>query len=374
MTIAGFFLWLLIFYLIWMTYSINEDKKRERKVIRKEVIKERAKNKRLKAKSDQVFIGVDEGYVREPIPSGIRKTILGEEKVCCHYCGIESTNALVDFHLDHIIPITRGGTSNLNNLIPSCPSCNQEKTNYNPIDYIIFRYLRHFKITEQSLQYLESALTKSLSIEIKDKNRKWWESRVEGIEAFLDFYRMTSEGRGETRVIRNGRVDIFIKSRWGDTKLVSKEVYESSKKGTLILASSRHYNTYVHSYLPKTNSGMLIARIPCLVIKDKSNIKNPQMGESFRFYALGGSEIHSLGFGEKSELMKSGIELDYWDDMRENDGGFLTDIWYSRIERRVTSISYESGAGWIPLKNGTSMRKKWEVMLTFALPKRLVIS
>ena len=141
----------------------------------------------------------------------------------------------------------------------------------------------------------------------------------------------------------------------------------------MILASTRHYRTYVHSYLPKTNSGMLIARIPCLVIKDKNNTKNPQMGESFRFYALGGSEIDSYGYGEKSELMKGGIELDTWDDIRENEGGFLTDVWYSRIERRETSASYESGRGWIPLKNGTSLRKKWEVTLTFALPKRLVI-
>ena len=41
---------------------------------------------------------------------------------CCAYCGARG-----DIHIDHIIPIAKGGAHSIGNLQPLCASCNQSK-------------------------------------------------------------------------------------------------------------------------------------------------------------------------------------------------------------------------------------------------------
>jgi len=49
----------------------------------------------------------------------------------CSYCG----GALTDRHLDHIIPVSRGGTHSEGNLITVCPTCNLKKSGKFLIEY-----------------------------------------------------------------------------------------------------------------------------------------------------------------------------------------------------------------------------------------------
>lgn len=42
----------------------------------------------------------------------------------CAYCGI----ALDRFHEDHVVPLTKGGTDGIENILPSCGSCNHSKS------------------------------------------------------------------------------------------------------------------------------------------------------------------------------------------------------------------------------------------------------
>lgn len=42
---------------------------------------------------------------------------------CCAYCGIE----LKDYHLEHVTPLSRGGSHSKSNIVISCPSCNLSK-------------------------------------------------------------------------------------------------------------------------------------------------------------------------------------------------------------------------------------------------------
>lgn len=51
----------------------------------------------------------------------------------CYYCG----SKFVDdrFHVDHIVPLSRGGTNSLENLVLACPHCNQTKNNKLPHEW-----------------------------------------------------------------------------------------------------------------------------------------------------------------------------------------------------------------------------------------------
>jgi len=45
----------------------------------------------------------------------------------CEYCRLPQLASGVTFHLEHIVPSSKGGETVLSNLAPSCPGCNQAK-------------------------------------------------------------------------------------------------------------------------------------------------------------------------------------------------------------------------------------------------------
>lgn len=51
---------------------------------------------------------------------------------CCNYC-CDSTSELT---VDHNIPLSRGGTNNITNIIPACKSCNSRKHTKTAAEFI----------------------------------------------------------------------------------------------------------------------------------------------------------------------------------------------------------------------------------------------
>jgi len=46
----------------------------------------------------------------------------------CEYCKMDQSLQGANFHLEHIIPQSRGGSSSIENLAWACPSCNLHKS------------------------------------------------------------------------------------------------------------------------------------------------------------------------------------------------------------------------------------------------------
>lgn len=44
----------------------------------------------------------------------------------CFYCGEKLNNF---YHVDHVVPLSRGGTNHCGNIVIACPSCNSSKSN-----------------------------------------------------------------------------------------------------------------------------------------------------------------------------------------------------------------------------------------------------
>jgi len=71
-------------------------------------------------------------YVR--IPRGVhrrkitRKAVLARDAYTCQYCGHQAGGLTVD----HVIPRSRGGTSEWENIVASCAPCNRKKGNRLP--------------------------------------------------------------------------------------------------------------------------------------------------------------------------------------------------------------------------------------------------
>ena len=59
----------------------------------------------------------------------------------CHYCGaeVESSRKMT---LDHVYPVSLGGPTIPQNLVPSCRTCNGQKENMTPQQFEVYRNLK----------------------------------------------------------------------------------------------------------------------------------------------------------------------------------------------------------------------------------------
>lgn len=64
---------------------------------------------------------------RKNIPNKIRFEVFKRDSFTCQYCGEKSPDVVLQ--VDHIDPVSKGGTNNILNLITACFDCNSGKSN-----------------------------------------------------------------------------------------------------------------------------------------------------------------------------------------------------------------------------------------------------
>lgn len=64
---------------------------------------------------------------RKPIPKSLRFEVFKRDKFTCQYCGLSAPEVILE--VDHIKPVSKGGTNDILNLVTSCRDCNRGKTN-----------------------------------------------------------------------------------------------------------------------------------------------------------------------------------------------------------------------------------------------------
>jgi hypothetical protein len=62
-------------------------------------------------------------------PRDIERQVEARAVGRCEYCRMHQALQGVTFHLEHVMPLSRGGHSQLDNLMWACPSCNLRKAN-----------------------------------------------------------------------------------------------------------------------------------------------------------------------------------------------------------------------------------------------------
>lgn len=61
------------------------------------------------------------------IPTHVRLSVIRRAQHRCEYCGIAQAGQEATFHIDHVIPVSSGGQTKLNNLALACVSCSLRK-------------------------------------------------------------------------------------------------------------------------------------------------------------------------------------------------------------------------------------------------------
>lgn len=57
------------------------------------------------------------------------------QKGRCYYCAVKLGKGKRDYHVDHIVPLSRGGSNDPSNLVITCPSCNLNKKDKLPHEW-----------------------------------------------------------------------------------------------------------------------------------------------------------------------------------------------------------------------------------------------
>ncbi len=82
--------------------------------------------------------GVDEETIRRERAKAreLRKTRWWQQKTAsgtCYYCGVQVAHRQLT--MDHLVPLSRGGRSTKDNLVPSCKDCNNKKKTMLPVEW-----------------------------------------------------------------------------------------------------------------------------------------------------------------------------------------------------------------------------------------------
>ena len=68
--------------------------------------------------------------IRPAIPSADRRVILAKTSGKCVYCAVSLTTEAGlpnSYHVDHVLPVIKGGADDIANLVPACATCNSSK-------------------------------------------------------------------------------------------------------------------------------------------------------------------------------------------------------------------------------------------------------
>ncbi len=64
-------------------------------------------------------------FPRRDISPSRRFAVLKRDRFTCTYCGAKAPD--VELHIDHVIPVCKGGTDGIENLATACAECNLGK-------------------------------------------------------------------------------------------------------------------------------------------------------------------------------------------------------------------------------------------------------
>jgi len=78
------------------------------------------------------------------------ENIIKKQKGLCFWCNVK----LNKIHMDHYIPLKRGGSNDASNLVASCPKCNQSKGAKMPWEYKAQELFPQMKVTHATADAL----------------------------------------------------------------------------------------------------------------------------------------------------------------------------------------------------------------------------
>ena len=68
----------------------------------------------------------------------VRMAVIARDGRVCTYCGVRNLRGR-RLHLDHVIPVSKGGVNTVGNLVVACSACNSRKNDAELKSYVLKR-------------------------------------------------------------------------------------------------------------------------------------------------------------------------------------------------------------------------------------------
>lgn len=209
-------------------------------------------NERVKTKERVIF------------DKGKKEKILHKSKGVCAHCGKKLE--LETMTVDHVIPLSKGGTNELKNLVALCENCNKDKSNYivDPEDY--FRHLDWVYLKNLIKRYGEY----SESVNWVSKRQVFSED-MQNISP-LKHFGLSSKGRFLVKAWYSDLDDIYnAYIKFHDRK--TKERYTSSDR-----LSVKNFVSFIFKngcfYIYRNSSGDIALVVPVVLLYADSSNEN----------------------------------------------------------------------------------------------------
>lgn len=88
---------------------------------------------------------------REAIGARLRFEVLRRCNFACYYCGTPAAFGMKQLHVDHVVPVSLGGTNDPWNLVAACWDCNSGKTNGVPSPELVQAVRNNFCAYQESV-------------------------------------------------------------------------------------------------------------------------------------------------------------------------------------------------------------------------------
>ena len=88
-----------------------------------------------------------------------RLVILARDRRACVYCTVALSEDT--FQLDHLLPVSKGGTNRKHNLVAACELCNRRRSDLEPVQFLLANYRQKLLTQDEFLQqkqYVEGLL------------------------------------------------------------------------------------------------------------------------------------------------------------------------------------------------------------------------
>lgn len=105
---------------------------------------------------------------RKPTSKRLRFEVFERDAYICRYCGAQPPAVVLV--IDHLLPVTAGGETNLDNLVTACESCNQGKAgrvlgSFPPTPDLDMRYLQLMQEAGELSRYRAALNAREAQIE-----------------------------------------------------------------------------------------------------------------------------------------------------------------------------------------------------------------
>lgn len=112
---------------------------------------------------------------RKTISTRVRFEVFKRDGFCCQYCGSTPPKAIL--HIDHIVPVSKGGDNADSNLVTACDSCNLGKSDV-PLSSIPESLEERRKRIEEAEAQLKGYVKAMTEQKAREKEHGWMVGQI----------------------------------------------------------------------------------------------------------------------------------------------------------------------------------------------------